>query len=104
MSVFDRRSTEPDPRALLQPGEMVTVRSYAGSRADEEPRAIVVGGQEIPITEIVWRAVVQTTTTRTRAFVVRAGGARVRLAFDQDSESWTVERLVPDAADPVAGK
>jgi len=90
----------------MQPGEIVTIRSYAGGRADEEPRAIVIGGHEIAITEIEWRAVVQTSSSRTRAFVLRAGGARVRLALDEATDSWQIERLLPDTApDPeAAGK
>src|SRR5947207_892589 len=33
-----RKPKPPKPADMLQPGEMVTVRAYAGSRADEEPR------------------------------------------------------------------
>ncbi|MCA1830017.1 MAG: MFS transporter [Actinobacteria bacterium] len=87
----------------LQPGEFVTVRAHSGYRADEEPRAIVSGGKEMQIEEIEWRAVVEEGGKRTRVFVVRVEGARVRLGYDEDG-SWMVERLLPSPSDPsVAG-
>lgn len=93
-SVFRKRKMQP-PR--LQAGEMVTVRAYAGARADEEPRVIVVGGHELPIDEIEWRAVVEEAGKRSRAFVVRVGGQRVRLTLHDDATSWEVERILPSA-------
>src|SRR5439155_24792293 len=69
-----RRHRAPKPEDMLQPGEMVTVRAYSGSRADEEPRAIVVGGHEVPIQAIDWRAGVEESGRRARVFVVRAAG------------------------------
>jgi hypothetical protein len=76
---------------------MVTVRSYAGARADEEPRTIVIGGTELPIETIYWRAVVETGQRRCHAFVVRVAGARVRLAQDDATGTWEIERLLPEA-------
>lgn len=76
---------------LLVPGEIVTVRAYAGARADEEPRAIVVGGVELPIDEVAWRAVVEDERGRRRIFVVEVAGRPVRLAVTDDG--WEIERV-----------
>jgi MFS family permease len=93
---FPRRSKRAKkPAELLQPGEMVTVRAYAGARADEVPRAIVVGGQEIPLVGVDWRAVVEESGHRARVFVVRAAGRRVRLAHQEDDTGWLIERVGP---------
>ncbi|HJR19276.1 MAG TPA: MFS transporter [Actinomycetota bacterium] len=93
-----KRSSDVRPAAgfTLPAGEMVTVRAYAGSRADEEPRAIVVAGDEVPIEEIEWRAVVERSGERRRVFVVRVGGKRVRLAHVEPSSLWEVERVMAD--------
>lgn len=91
-----RKRARRTPVDLLQPGEMVTVRAHAGHRADEEPRALVVGGHELPIDAIDWRAVVETGGRRARVFVVRVGGRRVRIAHHEDSTAWEVERVLPD--------
>ncbi|MBI4730490.1 MAG: MFS transporter [Acidobacteria bacterium] len=80
---------------LLEPGEMVIVRSYAGARADEEPRAVVVGGSEIPVEEVEWRAVEERGGERRRIFVVRIAGARARLAMAESTGRWEVERILP---------
>ena len=90
------------PTTQLQAGEMVTVRAYAGSRADEEPRAIVSGGAEIAIDAIDWRAVVEENGRRARVFVVRAGGQRVRLARYEDAGGWEIERILPPPAPETA--
>jgi MFS family permease len=83
------------PEDLLQAGELVTVRAYAGHRADEEPRALVVGGRELPVRSIDWRAVVEENGRRARVFVVRVGDIRVRLANYDDDMGWQVERVMP---------
>ena len=83
----------------LPAGEIVTVRAYAGSRADEEPRAVVVGGSEVPVESIEWRAVEERAGERRRIFVVRLGGRRVRLAYMESSSLWEIERVL----DPPAG-
>lgn len=89
--MFRRKRKHAAPE--LRAGEMVTVRAYAGSRADEEPRSIVIGGHEIPIATIEWRAVVEQEGRRSRVFVVRAGGKRVRLALHD--QGWEIERVLP---------
>jgi hypothetical protein len=83
-------------------GEMVTVRAYAGSRADEEPRAVVVGGRELPVEEIEWRAVQERDGERRRLFIVRLEGARVRLAYVESTSLWEIERVL-DAGPPHEG-
>jgi MFS family permease len=83
-------------------GEVVTVRAYAGSRADEEPRAIVVAGREIPVADIDWRATVERDGERRRVFIARVGGARIRLAHVESSSLWEVERtLAPPTQVPT---
>lgn len=89
------RAPAETPTAPLSAGEMVTVRAYAGSRADEEPRAVVVGGAEVPVDEVEWRAVVERGGERRRVFVVRIAGSRVRLAHVEPSSLWEVERILP---------
>jgi MFS family permease len=93
-------SAAPTPGPSLAAGEMVTVRAYAGSRADEEPRAVVVGGGEVPIDAVEWRAVVERGGERRRVFVVRVGGKRVRLAHVEPSSLWEVERVLADPPVP----
>jgi len=88
-----RKPKPPKPADMLQPGEMVTVRAYAGARADEEPRAIVVGGHEVPIDAIDWRAIVEESGRRARVFVVRAAGRRVRLSHQEEDTGWQIERV-----------
>ena len=93
-----RPSKEPGPSSGLSllAGEMVTVRAYEGSRADEEPRAVVVAGREVPVDEVEWRAVVERGGERRRVFVVRIGGARIRLAHVEPSSLWEVERVMSE--------
>lgn len=94
-SAMFRRRRRQDPARLLVPGEFVTVRAYAGMRADEEPRTVIVGGNELSIEAIEWRAVTEDVTgARRRAFVCRVAGLRVRLSVDDDG-TWIVERLLP---------
>ena len=92
---FRRRMKAHKPGDMLQPGEMVTVRAYAGGRADEEPRAIVIGGQEVPIDAIDWRAIVEESGRRARVFVVRAAGRRIRLSQREEDVGWQIERVSP---------
>jgi MFS family permease len=91
--IFRRRPKPPKPAEMLQPGEMVTVRAYAGARADEEPRAIVIGGHEVPIDAIDWRAIVEESGRRARVFVVRAAGRRIRLSHHEEDTGWQIERV-----------
>jgi len=88
-----RKPKPPKPADMLQPGEMVTVRAYAGARADEEPRTIVVGGHEVPIDAIDWRAIVEESGRRARVFVVRAAGRRIRLSHEEEDTGWQIEHV-----------
>ena len=89
-----RRRVDP-PVRLPDPGEILAVRAYEGYRPAEEPRAIVVDGAELAIDEICWRASVADGGRRLRAFVVRAGGAKMRISYDEDTGMWTLERHLP---------
>ena len=83
---------------------MVTVRAYAGSRAEEEPRAVVIGGRELPVDHIEWRAVEERAGERRRVFVIRLAGRRVRLAYIESSSLWEIERILPDSSPVEAGR
>lgn len=85
------RRAAPDA-TMLTPGEIVTVRAYAGARADEEPRAVVVGGKEIPVERVEWRAVEARDGAVRRVFVLRLAGLRMRLSVDEASGVWQVDR------------
>jgi MFS family permease len=87
-------ATPPEGGLRIPAGEIVTVRAYAGSRSDEEPRAVVVGGRELPVEEIEWRAVQERDGERRRIFVVRLEGTRVRLAHIESSSLWEIERVI----------
>lgn len=102
-----RRAASESERAVtrssglaIPAGEMVTVRAYAGSRADEEPRAVVVGGREVPVDSVEWRGVQERSGERRRVFVVRLDGRRVRLAHIESSSLWEIERVL----DPPGGR
>jgi len=91
------------PGVAIPAGEMVTVRAYAGSRAEEEPRAVVIAGEEIPVEDVEWRAVEERGGERRRVFVIRLAGRRVRLAHIESSSLWEIERVLPDPAPVEAG-
>ncbi len=96
-SIRSRIAETPAPATqsfALPAGEMVTVRAYAGSRSDEEPRAVVVGGSEVPVDLIEWRAVEERDGERRRVFVCHVGGSRVRLAHIESSSLWEIERIL----------
>lgn len=95
-----RGDAASSPQALFPDGELVTVRAYAGYRAEEEPRAVVVGGREVPVDAVEWRAVVERAGDRRRVFVVRLAGTRVRLAHIESSSMWEVERTLPPLPEP----
>ncbi len=84
----------PDDAPMFAGGEMVAVRAYAGARADEEPRAIVLGDREIPVEGVEWRAIEERGGARRRIFVVRASGSRVRLAYNESTSLWEIERVI----------
>jgi hypothetical protein len=65
--------------------EDVEVVAYAGYRGEQEPRALIVGGERIEVAEIVDRWL----EPRARCFRVRtADGAVHRLRYDLDELCW----------------
>lgn len=99
---YEQEQIDPASAPLvLTVGELVTVRAYAGHRADSEPRAIVVAGREIPIEAIEWRAVEERVDgLRRLTFLIRAGGSRLKIATGDESDRWEVERLYPPNISP----
>lgn len=79
---------------LFPVGEMVTLRTYSGHRADVAPRAIVVGDREIPVETVEWRAVEERAGERRLVFVIRVAGVRIRLSASEESARWEVERVL----------
>lgn len=76
--------------------ELVDVRCYAGSRGDETPRAVLLGGREVTVrVEASWieEPVGSGGAGRRRLFRVRLeDGRRCRLAQEPDG-SWTITHL-----------
>ena len=75
--------------------DRIEVRCYAGGRGDESPRALLLGGREVPVrVERSWieEPVGSSGTARRRIFQVRLeDGRRCRLAQEPDG-SWTLAR------------
>jgi hypothetical protein len=73
--------------------DLVEVRCYAGSRGDETPRALLLGGREVSVrVERSWveEPIGSSGTARRRMFQVRLeDGRRCRLAQEPDG-SWTL--------------
>jgi MFS family permease len=81
----------------------VTMRFHAGGRADEVPRAVVIGGAEESI-EVVWsryEALTGGSTVRRRRFRLRGEDGEIMEVSGVDGdERWRLERDVPaDIAD-----
>lgn len=93
----------PTAEPLFAGGEVVAVRAYEGSRAAEEPRAIVVEDYEVPIDRVDWRAVEQLGDRRRRIFAVEVAGQRVRLAYDEASDLWEIDRVIRGAENRPGG-
>jgi hypothetical protein len=78
--------------------DLVEVRCYAGGRADETPRAVLLGGREVIVrVERSWieEPVGSSGTARRRLFQVRLeDGRRYRLAQEPDG-SWTLDPTAP---------
>ncbi|HZD68047.1 MAG TPA: hypothetical protein VFA45_03725 [Actinomycetes bacterium] len=74
--------------------DRVEVRCYAGGRGEETPRAVLLGGREVPVhVERAWveEPVASGGVARRRVFQVRLqDGRRCRLAQNPDG-SWTLE-------------
>jgi MFS family permease len=82
----------------------VRLRFYAGGRADETPRAVVIGGEEEPVTvEASWLE--ERDGRRLRRFRLRtAWGERVEVVGPDDAGRWKVVRSsVGEDADSQLG-
>jgi MFS family permease len=82
----------------------VAVRFYAGGRADEVPRAVVIGGAEEPVTVVDERreelAVGGATVRRLRYRLRAEDGEVLEVTLRDGDERWRLERDVPaDIAD-----
>jgi MFS family permease len=73
----------------------IGVRFYAGGRADEVPRAVVIGGEEEPV-ELLASRLEQQDGRRVRRFQLRtADGDVLEVSGDEDGEDWRLERDLP---------
>src|SRR5207245_1497684 len=81
------------PRWVRRPVRL-RIRFYAGGRADEVPRAIVVADEEEPV-EVVGSWSEERGGVRVRRFRLRAGGDLVDVVGTESEETWEVERRVP---------
>jgi hypothetical protein len=91
------------PRWIRRP-RWVALRFYAGGRAEETPRAVVIGGEEEAVEVLAsWleELTVANTVVRRRRFRLRAGDGELMEVTGRDGESrWRLERDVPaDIAD-----
>jgi len=88
----------------VQRPRWVLVRFYAGGRADEAPRAVVIGGEEEPV--VVLRSWVEEHRgVRSRGFKLRAADGDVMEIVAQESRSpaargerWLLRREAADGA------
>ena len=70
----------------------ITVRSYAGSRADETPRSVVMGGEELPVeVERAWRE--ERAGVRLLCFrLALPDGVRIEVSRTEDGGQWRLDR------------
>src|SRR5205823_13337660 len=70
----------------------IEVRSYAGARADEQPRSVVLAGVEEPVeVERSWRE--ERAGTRLLCFRLRLpDGSRIEVSRPEDGEQWRLDR------------
>lgn len=78
--------------------QRVGVRFYAGGRADEVPRAIVVGGQDEPV-QVLGSWTEEANGTRRRRFRVRGPDSVMDLVEEGDKGRWVVTAGAPEPAD-----
>ena len=72
----------------------VEVRSYAGARADEVPRSVVLGGEELEVVvERSWRE--ERAGTRLLCFrLALPDGTRIEVSRNEDGGQWRLEREI----------
>jgi MFS family permease len=86
--------------AWMRRRRTVHLRFYAGGRAEETPRAVVVAGEEEPV-EVLQSALEDRGGTRVRRFRLKAADEVFDVSAPEGSERWRVERDTP--ADILGG-
>src|SRR2546426_4856017 len=71
----------PIPPRWTRRRRWVDLRFYSGARADEVPRAVVIGGEEKPVEVLgAWNEEIATTRSRRRRFRLQAeDGSRLEV-------------------------
>jgi MFS family permease len=72
----------------------VHLRFYAGARADETPRAVVVAGEEEPV-EVLRSTLEDHDGTRVRRFRLKAADEVFEVSAPDGSDRWRVEGDIP---------
>jgi hypothetical protein len=85
----------PVIRRWLRRSSTLDLRMYAGSRADETPRAVVMGGLEEPVEiERSWRE--ERSGSRLMCFRLRLpDGSRIEVSRADDAGRWSLDRQLP---------
>jgi hypothetical protein len=73
----------------------VEVRFYAGGRADQIPRSLVVGGDEEPVVQVLGEWSERRGGVPLRRLRVRTADEVLDIAQPEGHEGWRVERQVP---------
>jgi MFS family permease len=90
----------PVPPFWIGRGRSVRLRFYAGGRADEQPRAIVIGGAEEPV-EVLGSWNEERGGQPLRRLRVRTGdGERLDLVATKGASRWRVEREMQAGGPP----
>jgi hypothetical protein len=85
-----------DEVSLTMANEKIEVRSYAGYRAEEMPRSLLVHGEDIRITEIfdLWVEEGVEDRTRKRFFRVKgSNGLIYRIYLDEKNHEWFLSAI-----------
>jgi MFS family permease len=90
----------PVPPWWIRRRRSVEVRFHAGSRADEVPRAVVIGGEEEPV-ELLGSWSEERSGVRLRRLKVRTvDGSVLELVSGSNGGRWRIEREVPSDRQP----
>lgn len=79
---------------MSQTAEPVRVEFYSGSKADQTPRAVWVGGERVEVARVVEERLEEThpeRLRRRRLVVETAGGQRLVLTYDEATRTWWLE-------------
>lgn len=71
--------------------QKISVTAHSGYRAEEEPKALIIGDEEIQVQEIVrrWLEEDYKTKQRKRFFVVKGSDAAIyRIYGDEETCEW----------------